>query len=205
MIKPVKKQFLSVILALCLISIVSCDNNYYPKPIGFFRIDLPQKSYALLDTNLPYSFEYPTYAIISRKAIADENPWWINLEFPQFKGTLYLSHKIVDHNLDTYIEDTRTMVMKHIPKATGIESSIYENQESKVYGMTFTIDGMDAASPLQFYLTDSSRNFLRGALYFNTVPNNDSLQPVIEFLTQDVHHLIETLRWKDQPSEKQRN
>ena len=181
-----------------LVVLAACDHSYYPKPRAYFRIDLPQKEYVKLDSSLPYSFEYPRYAKISRKGLPIENQAWINLEFPQFKGTLYLSYKEVDNNLNAYIEDTRTMVMKHISKASGIENSIYENPESKVYGMTYTIEGVDAASPFQFFLTDSTRNFMRGALYFNVVPNNDSLKPVIEFLTRDIQHLIETTSWKDQ-------
>ena len=88
------------------------------------------------------------------------------------------------------------MVMKHIPKASSIENKIYENPEKRIYGLTYTIAGVDAASPYQFYLTDSTKHFIRGALYFNTIPNNDSLAPVIEFLKEDINHLIETFEWK---------
>jgi gliding motility-associated lipoprotein GldD len=86
--------------------------------------------------------------------------------------------------------------MKHIPKATAIDSKQFIDEKNHIYGLTYTISGTEAASPFQFYLTDSTRNFIRGALYFNTIPNNDSLAPVIDFLKQDIIHMIETFRWK---------
>jgi gliding motility-associated lipoprotein GldD len=124
-------------------------------------------------------------------------PYWINLDFPMFSGTFHLSFKKINNNLNDYIEDSRTLVMKHIPKASAIENRLFENSFAHVYGLTYTISGVDAASPYQLYLTDSTRHFVRGALYFNTVPNNDSLAPVIEFLKEDINHLIETFEWRE--------
>jgi len=174
----------------------SCSGDYYPKPNGYLRIDLPEKKYVSFDSDLPYTFEIPVYS----KVVPDNDPmagkYWINIEFPQFKGKLHLSYKKINGNLNNYLEDTRTMVMKHIPKASAIENKTYENPSRKVYGLTYTIAGTATASPYQFYLTDSTNNFVRGALYFNVVPNNDSLAPVIDFLEEDINHLIETFRWK---------
>ena len=52
------------------------------------------------------------------------------------------------------------------------------------------------ATPLQFWMTDSAHHFLRATLYFNFTPNNDSLQPVIEYLRDDALHLVNTFAWK---------
>jgi gliding motility-associated lipoprotein GldD len=192
------KNIPSAVFFIILFSLVliSCQNDYYPKPKGYFRIDLPEKSYVTFDSIYPYSFEYPEYATI----IADNHPkaekYWINIIYPQFKGTLHLSYKTINNNLNVYLEDTRTMVMKHIPKASSIENQQYQNETSGVYGLTYTISGVAAASPFQFYLTDSTTHFVRGALYFNTVPNNDSLAPVIDFLKEDIIHMIETFEWR---------
>jgi len=176
-----------------LIFFISCEGNYYPKPRGYFRIDLPEKKYQKFDTTYPYTFEYPVYAKITTHF---KEPYWINVVFPQFKGTLHVSYKPVENNLNKYLEDSRTMVMKHIPKANSIENKQYVDVKDKVYGLTYDISGTGAASPFQFYLTDSTKNFVRGALYFKVVPNNDSLAPVIDFLEQDIQHMIETFRWK---------
>lgn len=176
--------------------LVSCESNYYPKPKGYIRIDLPEKSYQTFDSDYPYTFAYPVYANVEPNTVQADNPYWIDINFPKFKGKLHISYKPINNNLAAYLEDTRTMVMKHIPKSNGIENKLFENPERNVYGLTYNISGVNAASPYQFYLTDSTTHFLRGALYFNVVPNNDSLAPVIEFLKEDINYLIETFEWK---------
>jgi gliding motility-associated lipoprotein GldD len=189
---------LTVFIAFALVALMaSCGGEYYPKPRGYFRIDLPEKNYTRFDSIYPYSFEFPVYSKFTPDTDPHAEPYWINISFPQFSGTLHLSYKRINGNLNDYLEDTRTMVMKHIPKASSIDNKAYENREKRVYGLTYTISGVAAASPYQFYLTDSTRHFVRGALYFNTVPNNDSLAPVIEFLKEDINHLIETFEWKE--------
>lgn len=190
-------NFYVFIFLISLATVVSCNNDYYPKPRGYFRIDLPEKTYRTFDTTFPYSFEYPVYSNIIYDTLSEAEPYWINLKFPKFKGTLHLSYKTIHGNLNQYLEDTRALAMKHIPKASGIENRQFVNDDAKVYGLVYNISGSGAASPYQFYLTDSTRNFVRGALYFNAVPNNDSLAPVINFLEADIDHMIETFRWKE--------
>jgi gliding motility-associated lipoprotein GldD len=191
--KLLSKQivFLSLILLLG-----SCDDNYVPKPRGFFRIDLPAREYRVLDSIYPYVFEYPVYAVINNDKHSPDQPYWINVDFPKFKASVHLSYKAVDNNLSVYTEDAHSLVMKHIPKASAIEEIRIDNPGQQVHGLVYNIKGSGAASPYQFYITDSSNHFLRGALYFNTLPNNDSLAPVIEFLKEDILHLLETSRWK---------
>lgn len=187
---------LIVFTSLWVLSIYSCNEQSTPKPRGFFRIDLPKKEYRLLDSIFPYQFEYPVYAKITSDPHAPDQPYWINVDFPQFKARLHLSYKPVKNNLAVFSEDAHSMVMKHIPKASAIEEVRLDDDEHNVHGLVYDIKGTGAASPYQFYITDSTRNFLRGALYFNTLPNNDSLAPVIDFLKQDISHILETTRWK---------
>jgi len=175
----------------------SCgDRNPQPKPRGYFRIDLPEKQYVKLDTMRHYSFEYPTYSTITPDPHSLQERDWVNVEFPNYKGTIHISYKNVDDNLANYLEDAYLMITKHITKATGIRDSLIINGEKDVYGLVYFLDGEGVASPLQFYLTDSTEHFMRGSLYFNLPPNNDSLQPVIDFITDDVRHLISTFEWK---------
>lgn len=190
-------SFLKLSMLGLLLLLISCEGEYYPKPQGYLRIDLPEKSYQTFDADYPYTFSYPVYASVVPNLKQSTNPYWIDINFPQFKGKLHISYKPINNNLTAYLEDTRTLVMKHIPKSSGIEKKMFENPEQGVYGLTYSISGVNAASPYQFYLTDSTRHFLRGALYFNVVPNNDSLAPVIEFLKEDINYMIESFSWKD--------
>ncbi len=184
-------------LSLAILLLTSCGGEYYPKPHGHFRIDLPEKEYVRFDTTFPYAFDYPVYARVTLKTASPEETYWSNVEFPRFRGKVHLSYKQVTGNLNDYIEDSRTMAMKHIPKASGIKTESFVNTDKEVYGLTYLIEGVEAASPFQFYVTDSTRHFVRGALYFSVVPNNDSLAPVIGFLEEDIRHMIETFEWKD--------
>ena len=194
------KQTVPVLIPILLALILfSCNGDYYPKPMGHFRIDRPEKAYVRFDSTYPYAFDYPVYATIVPSSGNQGDKYWLNVDFKRFRGKIHLSYKVVDGNLNAYIEDSRAMAMKHIPKASGIKTISYTNPESKVYGLSYTIEGVEAASPYQFYLTDSTHNFVRGALYFSVVPNNDSLAPVIGFLEADIRRMIESFEWKKLP------
>ena len=182
---------------LFIILLSSCDNKQYqPKPRGYFRIDFPEKEYVRLDSMSYYSFEYPTYTTITPDYHSLQEKEWINVEYPSHKGTIHISYKTVNDNLDAYLEDSYYMMTKHISRAMGIRDSVIINPERDVYGLVYFLEGEGVASPMQFYLTDSVSHFMRGSLYFNVKTNNDSLAPVIDFIIDDVRHLIETVEWK---------
>jgi gliding motility-associated lipoprotein GldD len=181
---------------LLILLMSSCSENYTPKPRGYFRIDLPERSYRIFDTTYPYTFEYPVYSAISIDSTRMAEPFWINISYKPFNATLHFSYKAINGNLAEYLDDAHTLVNKHIPKANAITQREYADPAHRVFGLVYDIRGADAASPYQFYLTDSIANFARGALYFNRVPNNDSLAPVIEFLKADLERMISTFRWK---------
>lgn len=189
-------SFIVSVVGLLLLSLSSCSDVPQPKPRGYFRIALPEKQYVSLDSMSYYSFEYPVYSTITPDFHSIEEKEWINIEFPSFKGTIHLSYKKVENNLSDYIEDSYQMITKHITKATGIRDSVVIDADRNVYGLMYFLEGDGVASPLQFYLTDSVSHFMRGSLYFNVYPNNDSLRPVIDFITNDARHLVNTLNWK---------
>lgn len=190
--------FSVLILAMMMLFMASCgdENQYQPKPKGYFRIDLPEKDYVRIDTLQRYAFEVPGYAVLTLDPFSPQEKNWVNVEIPRFKASIHLTHKDVKGNLGEYLEDIHTMVTKHLQKASGMNDSLVINPERKVYGMVIEMDGKGVATPLQFYLTDSTANFVRGALYFNFVPNNDSMQPVIDYLKQDINRMINTFEWK---------
>lgn len=187
------------IFFICIVFfVIGCNQNYIPKPRGYFRIDFPEKQYRRLDSIFPFIFEYPSYAEIIPDQHSPNEKNWINIYFNKYKANVHLSYKAIDDQLIKYIEDSHTMAFKHVPKASAIDNKLVNNPEARVYGLIYEISGSGAASSYQFFVTDSINHFLRGALYFNIVPNNDSMAPVIEFLKKDIEHLIATLSWKNQ-------
>jgi gliding motility-associated lipoprotein GldD len=194
-------------IPLFIVVFVACDDDdekiYSPKPRGYFRIDFPEKNYRIFDSICPYTFEMPTYSRIVQDKHKGAEPCWLNLEFPQFKATVHLSYKEVnDTSLNRYLEDSRDFAIRHQIKATGLEESVVIRDSAKVYGLVYDIAG-NTASSVQFYLTDSTKHFLRGSLYFNTVTNIDSLKIVIDFIRKDILHMVQTCKWKDGTIPKQ--
>jgi len=179
-----------------------CRKTTVPKPRGHFRIDLPQKQYILFDEKkdksekIPLSFEYPAYGQLSFLKGKDSGQGWLNIEFPSYKATIYLTYKDVKNDFERLMEQTYKMNVKnHITKADAINEKEFNNSENKVYGILYDLKG-NTASAVQFYATDSTNHYLRGSLYFSAEPDADSLAPVINFFREDIVHLIETLKWK---------
>jgi gliding motility-associated lipoprotein GldD len=166
-----------------------------PKPKGYFRVDFPAKEYQQYRSDAPYSFEYPIYGKVVKDTERIAEPYWNNIEFEKFNCKIHLSYKAVKNNVSGYIEDAHTLAYKHTIKADAINEELFSDGKRKVYGILYDIEG-NAASSVQFFVTDSSKHFLRGALYFESVPNKDSLAPSIAFFRKDIVHLIETLNWK---------
>jgi len=191
-------KILQIVTFFFLFFLLSCgDTSYYPRPVGYIRIDLPEHSYQVFDTSFPYSFQYSKFAVIQHDEITYQEPFWINLAYPQFKGKVHLSYKSLDSfDLHTLQEDSRRLVFQHAEKAVGITESEVYLPKSGGFGMVYFIEGKEAASPFQFWITDSVHHFMRGALYFNHLPNNDSLKPVIDFIVKDMDYLFETFNWK---------
>ena len=212
------KQLFCFVAVFFMLAHQACNSPYTPRERGYFKIDFPERQYRVFDEpGYPYTFEYPAYGVISRDSTLfddnPDNPYWINLDFPQFAGRVYLSYKsiggqsvyklktatgykdsVVRNSFEGLREEAYRMTYKHTVKASGIEDSVLRNP-SGIAGMYFKVAG-NAATARQFYLTDSTRHFLRGALYFDSAPNADSLSIVNAFLQEDMLHLIETLRWK---------
>jgi len=185
-----------VFLIFFMLGLISCEQNFTPKPRGYIRIELPEKVYQPIETDCPFSFENAAYSTFVPDKRTNSEPCWFNIEYPQFKATLHFSYKSVNNNLANFLEESRSLTNKHISKASAIDENLIIRSDARVFGMLYLIEGAEAASPLQLYLTDSTDHFLRGALYFNVSPNNDSLAPVIELLRDDVLHIIETLEWR---------
>lgn len=183
------------IILLFIVIISACNNNYTPKPMGYMRIALPNKEYLGYKGNLPYSFEYAVYSIVKTDTMNGAEKYWINIEYPQYNGKMHISYKTINKNLAQYIEDSRKLAYKHAVKADAIDEQIISFPEKNVYGLLYDIKG-NTASAVQFFLTDSSNNFLRGALYISARPNQDSLAPILVFLRKDVDRFIESFSWK---------
>ena len=180
----------------------SCRQNYTPKPHAYYRIDFPEKEYRMYDSICPFTFAYPVYGTITTEIRRIPEPCCFNIHFSQYKGTIYLTYKEIDSDFDLFIEDNWKMLFTIAQRADDVDEQKIDNLEAKVYSMIYDLSG-NAASQVQFYVTDSVKNFLRGSLYFNTSkPNHDSLAPVVAFFREDIMVMMESLRWKEKEKVK---
>ncbi len=177
---------------LIILGLISCkDDPVYPKPISGMKLSFPAKDYSQTITGCTYNFTMPTYVEVdSAKGQCN-----INLNFKPFDATLFLTYIPIDTTLMYHIEYSRKLVYDHTVKADGIEEKQILNKTDNVYGMAYRLIG-NSASVYQFYVTDSTSHFLRGALYFNTRPNYDSLKPTIDYIMPDFDTIFQTIKWE---------
>lgn len=186
-----------VLLTLLLTFLMgSCKQEKdFPKPKGYFRIDLPEHEYVTFSDSCPYSFSVPNYAIVLNKPNSPANACMKNIYFPYFKATLYCTYIPLNNNFYEASKFSQDIVYEHRTMASGIQEQEYINLDKKVYGNAYTLEG-DVACNFLFYLTDSTKHYFAGSLYFETIPNYDSLQPVVEFLREDMIKMMESFEWK---------
>jgi len=185
-------------IIILLFFFVSCSSeSVVPKPKGFMKTNYPEKKYKLEETSCPYTFEIPQYTNMQDRPM-DNDTCFKDLLFPYFNATLHLTYKTItsDSVLAKYIDDSHNLAYDHAEKADDIQKTAVFDTVNHVYGIVYDIVG-NAASQTQFFLTDSSNHFIRGALYFNHRPNYDSLLPAINYIREDVGHLIKTFKWSN--------
>jgi len=218
---PKKNNIVPLVLGCLLMLLMACNSNYTSRKKGYFKIDLPEHQYQVFNKqNFPYSFEYPVYATVIQDSTyfdsTPENNYWINLDFPAFNARLFMSYKIIGglapykikqvdgsykdslgvNQFDLMVNDAFNLTNKNDVIASSIKDSLIRNPNG-ISGVFFKVGG-NAATASQFFLSDTTKNFIRGALYFDATPNADSLRPVQEFLRKDLEHLISTFEFKSQ-------
>jgi gliding motility-associated lipoprotein GldD len=168
-----------------------------PRPRGFPAMDIPPHQYQALEKGHPFSFELSKQAVVKKDTFALSEPHWMYIYYPRWDAFIQLTYKSVEGDrkrLDKMIRDSYVLASKHQMKANRIEDAILTTRDGRK-ATVIELEG-EVATPFQFFATDSTSHFLRGAVYLNTATKNDSLAPVIRYLKQDAIHLIQTLRWK---------
>lgn len=184
---------------LPLLLFFSCGGDYLPRPKGYNRIDIPEHAFTVLEKDLPYRFEYSKYSQVEPDSFNLQEKNWINLHYRELGARVHLTYKPIlekEENLKAYLNDALALTAKHQVKAYGIEEGVLKNPQGYT-GLVAELSG-EVPTQFQFYVTDSTHHFLRGALYFNTAVKNDSLAPIIEYIKVDMMHLINTLEFEQE-------
>jgi gliding motility-associated lipoprotein GldD len=184
------KYFSFLFFASISIVVVSCKDDVLPKPKAYLSLEYPEPKYAPFDQNCGYTFEYNTVG-----KVIDKGNCNFHIDYPQLKATVYLTYKPVQNNIEKLLRDAQKLTYEHVIKADGIVEQPYVNKDSKAYGMFYEVGG-NAASQSQFYLTDSTKHFLVGSVYFYAKPNFDSVLPAAHYIKNDLRTIMESLKWK---------
>ncbi len=196
-----------IITVLAMGLLFACGgNNYVPKPSGYNRIDLPEHEYVNLPDTFPYLFEYSKHAILLRDSSQYAERYWINIYYPQTDANIQITYKPIENKrerLEDFLGDAYKLTSKHQVKAFAIEERVVLTPR----GHTAVLEELSGEVPtqLQFFITDSTKNFIRAALYFKTATKNDSLKPIIDFVKEDIEHMISTFDWHKISQDKYSN
>ncbi|MFP5470811.1 MAG: gliding motility lipoprotein GldD [Bacteroidia bacterium] len=191
--KTKKQSFVFYILSLIFLS--ACEENFVPKPMGLLKVDFPTNDgYTFQDNQCPFSFNVPKYVFVVPRD-SNENFCQKNIVMPFFNATLHCSYMTLNNNLSEASAQCQRLAYEHRVKANAIDEYIVHIDSNNVHGVVYKLEG-NVASNFQFYLTDSTHHFFRGALYFNARPNADSLKPYLDFVVKDLEKMIESFEWK---------
>jgi gliding motility-associated lipoprotein GldD len=195
------KRILMIVVAAVILIVGSWyfflrQQNNIPRPRGYYRIELPEKSYRDYESACPLKIQLPEYSRVEifRDRMSSDSCWF-NVYFPKFNARVHCTYVPVHDNMDKLLHDAYGFAAKHEMKATALKRTPINDDDRQVYGIVYDIEG-EAASQLQFFLTDSTQHFFRGSLYFFNEPNPDSIAPVLDFLRADIMHLTRTITWK---------
>lgn len=172
---------------------MGCEEHHTPKPRGYFRINFPAKIYTEFASPCQFTAELPRYSQVEVISEAADSCWF-NVVLPRHHARIHCTYLRFEGNLTPLVEDAYNFAFKHEVKANAIKRNAFNNFDAHVHGMVYDLTG-NVASPLQFYVTDSTQHFIRGSLYFEHIPNADSIAPVVDFIRQDIVHFMETLAW----------
>ena len=183
------RNFFTIFLVGILFS--SCKEDVLPKPKAYLNLKYPSVTYQKVLVAKPYSFE-----VSSNLELIEQPKYWRQIRYPKLKATVNITYRPIVNNLKELLVESEKLVYEHAVKAEEITTKNFENYEKRVFGSMQEISG-NAASQIQFHLTDSTDNFIKGALYFYVKPNYDSILPAVAYIKKDIIRLIETLEWEN--------
>lgn len=198
-IKPGVAFQICIVVVLMSGALSSCQREFLPKPVGYNRLILPDPEYQSLPDTFPYRFDYSRHARLLPDTSSLRERYWIEIFYPELNSTIHITYKAIENNeqlLKEFMNDAYTLAAKHQIKAYAIDEAIVTTPNGKT-AVVVELQG-EVPSQMQFTITDSTNNFLRGALYFNTKVQNDSLKPAIEYMKKDVMQLINSFDWNKQ-------
>lgn len=174
----------------------SCSADYSPKPVGYPHINIEEATYVLHTGCSDFGFDINENATLSLLPSPKNEQLLFNLVYPELNTLVYCSYHVTDAlGIERLTEETMELLQLQGLRAERFSKEEFANPEEGKFAEVYTLQGKVSA-PILFYLTDNDSRFLRGTLQFDTVVNQDSIAPVIDYIHKDIQVLIETFQWK---------
>ncbi len=192
------------VLLIILLLVIGCQEERIPipKPRIYPKVNYPKRNYINFDKNYcSFSFKYPDYMVFEQDTTlanqATKHACWFNFTIPALNGTVHFTYTDISGSpgklFDT-LKDSYTLTEQHNGKSTGRNTLPFEDPNRRLFGIKYSVEG-DVASPYHFILTDSTNHALWAALYFNSRPSADSMQPIVQFVKEDLDKIINSFEW----------
>jgi len=197
--KIMKNTLILFIVALTAVFFSCSSSDYIPKPKGFNHISLPPHEYSNFeDLRFPYQFDISKHAKIYDDTVGLMGEGWKIVEYNNLIADIYFTYEPIKSQKDGFdlINDSYKIAYKHDVKAYAIDRRLIETKNGYPV-VIFEIKG-EVPSPYQFFMHNKdTTQYFRGAVYFPTSTKNDSLAPVIDYVVEDMNHLLESFQWKE--------
>lgn len=180
----------TIFFTLLSLSLLSCGDEKLPKPSGQLSLEYPPAKYKKFSNTCGFDFDKNELAEVKASSNCG-----LEIHYPKMKATVYLTYKPIQNNLEKLLIDAQKLTYEHAIKANDIAEQPYINLNRKVYGMFYQVGG-NAATNAQFYVTDSTKNFVTASMYFYSKPNFDSILPAADYIKNDMKQIIESIKWK---------
>lgn len=191
-------KYYFIVLLGTLLSLMGCKENYTPKPHGYLRIDMPKThSYKATPKKLPFTSFYSDLAHwneLKSEQAHKRHSLWYNIDYKKYNAKVHLSYIQIENNLDSLLEESHKFAFEHTSRADAIDERTIHDEIKDVHCVVFNLKG-NSASNMEFWATDSTKHFLRGALYLNTTPNVDSLNTIIDYIKEDINFFVQNIEW----------
>lgn len=185
------QMFKKIVLFFIVSLLFSCTQETQPKPYGELRLEYPKAQYKTFEA-CAYGFEFSDFSKIHDA----KKPCWYYIDYPKMKAKVFITYFPIKNDFELHVKESEKMVYEHTIKASSIDTKSFNYPDRKVYGNFYELKGQ-TASNIQFYITDSTRHYVTGNLYFNTRPKPDSLAPAVKYIKNDLLHMIDTFHWKN--------
>ena len=173
------------------LTLASCKKESTPRPYAYLALNYPKPTYQSYEN----SHHHFTFDLNKSASVKEIKSTAFEVHYPEMKATIFMNYKTVDNNLDDLLKDAQKLTYEHFIKADEIVEQPFINEKDHVYGMFYHVGG-NAATNVQFYATDSVKNFLVASLYFYAKPNFDSILPASHYIQEDMRQMLETLKWE---------